>query len=83
MEQRLSMDFVCVCNNCRKTIQRDFFYCPWCGTANAEPDDRMVLENVFGQLEAKQTNDRTARVKKIESKIAEIENSLKELGISN
>jgi hypothetical protein len=43
----------------------------------------MVLENVFGQLEAKQTNDRTARVKKIESKIAEIENSLKELGISN
>lgn len=77
------MDFVSICPNCRKTIQRDFFYCPWCGTANAEPDDSMVLENVFGQLEARQTNDRTARVKKIESKIAEIEQSLKELGIKN
>ncbi|WP_407429323.1 hypothetical protein [Treponema sp.] len=74
------MDFVCVCNNCGKTIEKDFIYCPWCGKENAEGDDKSVLENVFNQLEVKQTNDRQSRVKKIESKIAEIEKGLDELG---
>lgn len=77
------MDFVCVCSNCRKTIERDFLYCPWCGTQNAEPGDEAVLEHVFSQLEVKQTNDRISRVKKIETKIAEIEKGLDELGIRN
>ena len=77
------MDFVCVCNNCRKTIERDFLYCPWCGKENLEPSDAHVLENVFAQLEAKQSNDRLSRVKKLETKIAEIEKGLKELGISS
>lgn len=78
-----SMDFVTVCNHCGKTIERDFLYCPWCGIENAEPDDKTVMEHVFTQLESKQTNDRLSRVKKIETKIAEIEQSLKELGIGN
>ncbi|MBR1403390.1 MAG: hypothetical protein IJ558_04375 [Treponema sp.] len=77
------MDFVTVCNHCGKTIERDFLYCPWCGIENAEPDDKTVMEHVFTQLESKQTNDRLSRVKKIETKIAEIEQSLKELGIGN
>ena len=70
------MDFVTVCNHCRKTIQREFIYCPWCGTENSEIGDETVLEHVFEQLEAKQKNDRSARVKKIETKIAEIEAEL-------
>lgn len=70
------MDFVCVCSQCRKTIEKDFLYCPWCGKENAEPSDSAVLENVFSQLEAKQRNDRLTRVKKIETKIAEIERGL-------
>ena len=70
------MDFVCVCNHCGKTIERDFLYCPWCGKENAEPSDKAVLDNVFGQLEEKQASDRSSRVKKIESKIEEIERGL-------
>ncbi|WP_294428767.1 hypothetical protein [uncultured Treponema sp.] len=77
------MDFVCICNHCGKTIERKFIYCPWCGKENAEPGDESVLENVFKQLEARQSNDRISRVKKIESKIAEIEKGLRELGINN
>ncbi|MCR4821886.1 MAG: zinc ribbon domain-containing protein [Treponema sp.] len=75
------MDFVCVCNHCGKTIQQDFIYCPWCGKQNTELNDKSVLENVFSQLEVKQTNDRQTRVKNIESKIAEIEKGLQDLGI--
>ena len=52
------MDFVCVCSNCRKTIEREFLYCPWCGKENSEPSDSVVLDNVFTQLESKQSNDR-------------------------
>lgn len=70
------MDFVCVCNHCGKTIEREFHYCPWCGKENTEPSDNSVLENVFAQLESKQADDRSSRVKKIESKIAEIERGL-------
>ncbi|MDY6397314.1 MAG: hypothetical protein SPL22_06245 [Treponema sp.] len=70
------MDFVCVCNHCGKTIEREFHYCPWCGKENAEPSDNSVLENVFAQLESKQADDRSSRVKKIESKIEEIERGL-------
>ena len=77
------MDFVCVCSNCRKTIQKDFLYCPWCGKENAEPGDNSVLENVFSQLEVKQSNDRNVRIKKIENQLAEIEKSLKQMGVSN
>ena len=76
------MDFVCVCNHCRKTIQKDFLYCPWCGAENAEPSDKLVLDNVFSQLEVKQANDRNTRVKKIETKIAEIEKALGKLAVS-
>ncbi len=75
----MDMDFICVCKSCRKTIQKDFFYCPWCGTENAEPSDKAILENVFGQLEVKQALDRDSRVKKIETKIAEIEEELNHL----
>jgi len=70
------MDFVCVCNNCGKTIEKEFLYCPWCGKQNGAADDKSVLENVFKQLEAKQVNDRQSRVKKIETKISEIEKGL-------
>lgn len=76
------MDFVCICNHCGKTIERDFVYCPWCGKENTEPSDNTVLENVFSQLEVKQANDRNSRIKRIESKIAEIERGLDELSMS-
>ena len=77
------MDFVCICNHCGKTIERNFVYCPWCGKENSEPSDSRVLENVFSQLEAKQTDDRNSRVRRIEIKIAEIEKGLDDLGIKN
>ena len=83
MYERLFMDFVCVCNHCGKTIEREFLYCPWCGKENSEPSDARVLETVFSQLEVKQANDRLSRIKKIESKINEIEKGLDELGVRN
>ncbi len=77
------MDFVCICNHCGKTIERNFVYCPWCGKENSEPSDSRVLENVFSQLEAKQADDRNSRVRRIEIKIAEIAKGLDDLGIKN
>lgn len=70
------MDFVCICNNCGKTIGKDFIYCPWCGKENTEPADKTVLDHVFSQLEVKQTADRNSRIKKIETRIEELEREL-------
>ncbi len=72
------MNFINFCS-CGKQIDEDFIYCPWCGTRLKEADDKEVLENVFKQLEIKQSNDRLSRVKKIETKIAEIEKVLREI----
>ncbi len=71
------MDFISFCS-CGKPIDETFIYCPWCGVRVKEVDDKDVLENVFKQLEAKQSNDRLSRVKRIENKIAEIEEALRE-----
>ena len=43
MYERLLMDFVCVCNHCGKTIEREFLYCPWCGKENAEVADNGLI----------------------------------------
>ncbi len=72
------MDFVTFCD-CGRSIDESFIYCPWCGKQRKEMDDKMILENVFSQLEAKQTENRMSRVQKIQRKIEELEKELGEL----
>lgn len=70
------MNFVSNCCNCGKIIDREFLYCPWCGIENADVDDKIVLENVFRQLEIKQGHDRERRFLAIQTKILQLENEL-------
>ena len=72
------MDFITFCD-CGRPIDESFIYCPWCGKQRKEADDKMILENVFSQLEAKQAENRVSRVQKIQHKIEELEKELGEV----
>ena len=67
------MNFVSVCKNCGRTIEQDFFYCPWCGFQKKEPALENKLKNaVFNELESKQVSG-------LEKKIGELKERLDEL----
>lgn len=72
------MDFITFCD-CGRPIDESFIYCPWCGRQRKEADDGDVLENVFSQLEAKQSENRVVRVRKIQRQIEELEKELDRL----
>lgn len=72
------MDFITFCD-CGRPIDESFIYCPWCGKKRREEDDAQILENVFKELEAKQSENRVVRVRKIQHQIEELEKELDKL----
>ena len=75
------MNFVCVCPNCSKTIEKEFIYCPWCGERNAlaETNDEAIFDKVFEELEKKQASDISKRINSMKKKLSELEGDLERL----
>lgn len=77
------MKAVCVCKECGRTIEKEFIYCPWCGTSRiGVTDNQEVLDSVFTQLEEKQADDRNRRLRKLETQLEELEKDLDVLVLS-
>ncbi len=70
------MESVCVCKGCARTIDSAFLYCPWCGLSQAKEDAKLPLNNVFDKIEEKIYDDRQQRIKRMESKLDELEQDL-------
>lgn len=67
------MTFVCVCSNCRRTIEQAFLYCPWCGTKKNVSVSDSKVEEVFGELEEKQISMLEKRVCELYKKLNDLE----------
>ena len=68
------MNFVCVCKNCGRTIEQDFFYCPWCGFQKKEPALKSDLaDSVFDKLESKQVSGIEKRIVEMKERLDELE----------
>ncbi len=68
------MKFVSVCKNCGRTIDQDFFYCPWCGFQKKEPALKNDLaDEVFDKLESKQVIGIEKRICEMKEKLDELE----------
>nr|MBP3280971.1 hypothetical protein [Treponema sp.] len=68
------MNFVSVCKNCGRTIESDFFYCPWCGFQKKEPALKSELEDeVFDKLESQQVAGIEKRICEMKEKLDELE----------
>ena len=74
------MDFVCICQNCSRTIEKEFLYCPWCGEKNHNTsNDEEIIEQVFSQLEKKQGEGIQKRISSMKNKLSELESELNRL----
>lgn len=78
----MNMEAVCVCKECGRTIEEQFIYCPWCGVSRIGINSEAVLDSVFQQLEKKQSDDRVRRLRKLETKLQELEKDLDILVLS-
>ncbi|MCH5288795.1 MAG: hypothetical protein J1E32_02645 [Treponema sp.] len=78
----MNMEAVCVCKECGRTIEEQFIYCPWCGVSRIGINSEAVLDSVFQQLEKKQSDDRARRLRKLETKLQELEKDLDILVLS-
>ena len=61
------MQAVAVCRSCGKTIEKQFMYCPWCGTPQSEKSDAgaHIDPVVFERLEQLQSSECRKRLERI------------------
>ena len=76
------MQSVAVCLGCRRTINKEYLYCPWCGLSKTEDHGLDTLDSVFDKLEALQFQDRMKYIEKLEAKLANLEKELDNLTLS-
>ena len=78
----MTMKTVCGCKECGRTIEEQFIYCPWCGVSRIGMNSEAVLDSVFQQLEEKQSDDRSRRLRRLESRLEGLEKDLDILVLS-
>jgi hypothetical protein len=76
------MQSVAVCLGCRRTINKEYLYCPWCGLEKMEGHGLDTLDSVFDRLEALQYQDRMKYIEKLEAELADLEKELDNLTLS-
>lgn len=68
---------VCICGGCGRTIEKEFIYCPWCGKSKVSIlSEENRLDEVFKKLEEIQDNSRVDRIKKIGSRLDDLQKEL-------
>lgn len=72
-----------ICNECGRTLEQNFVYCPWCGQSRSAVDHKASLDSVFLRLEAKQNEERQRRLEEMNRRLAELEKELDVLVLSN
>ncbi len=76
------MQSVAVCLGCRRTINKEYLYCPWCGLKKMEDHGLDTLDSVFDRLEALQYQERMKYIEKLEAELADLEKELDNLTLS-
>lgn len=76
------MQSVAVCLGCRRTINKEYLYCPWCGLKKTENHGLDTLDSVFDRLEALQYQERMKYIEKLEAELADLEKELDNLTLS-
>ena len=76
------MQSVAVCLGCRRKINKEYVYCPWCGLKKTEDHGLDTLDSVFDRLEALQYQERMKYIEKLEAELADLEKELDNLTLS-
>ena len=76
------MQSVAVCLGCRRTINKEYLYCPWCGLEKTGDHGLETLDSVFDKLEMLQYQDKMKYIEKLEAELAELERELDNITLS-
>ncbi|MDR2898468.1 MAG: zinc ribbon domain-containing protein, partial [Spirochaetaceae bacterium] len=71
------MQPVIVCRSCGRTIDKEYIYCPWCGTALAAPDEGAeFIQTALDRLAPIQQKGCYGRIDRMETTLQQMEADL-------
>ncbi|MDR1748965.1 MAG: zinc ribbon domain-containing protein [Spirochaetaceae bacterium] len=71
------MQSVIVCRSCGRTIDKEFIYCPWCGTVLAEHEQGAeLIQSAIDRLGPVQQKGCYGRIDRMETTLQQIEEDL-------
>lgn len=74
------MEKVSVCHGCGRTIESDFPYCPWCGSAVlTDAPLSAQVDAVCARVEIKQKEHTSSRIQRMENELGELDDELSRL----
>lgn len=73
---------MCICGNCGRTIQSQFYYCPWCGESRMKQQTEASDERLYRKIEEVRDRKRYDQLEKMEEQLDNLERELSVLVLS-
>jgi len=71
------MEKVSICHGCGRTIESDFAFCPWCGSAvRTEVPLSAQVDAVCERVEVKRKEYTSSRIQRMENELGELDDEL-------
>lgn len=73
---------MCICANCGRTVQSQFFYCPWCGESRMKQQSEATDELLNRRINEIRDRKRYNQLEKMEEQLDNLEKELSVLVLS-
>ncbi|MCR5285826.1 MAG: hypothetical protein K6D95_09525 [Treponema sp.] len=73
---------MCICQGCGKIIQKEFFYCPWCGYSKINQENNESQRLHLEMNEEKMRQNKLNQIEKLEEELDNLERELSVLVLS-
>ena len=73
---------MCICQGCGKIIQKEFFYCPWCGYSKINKENNESQRLHLEMNEEKMRQNKLNQIEKLEEELDNLERELSVLVLS-
>lgn len=73
---------MCICDGCGKLINREFYYCPWCGYSRVEQSKEDCEKLRYAQFKAKKQEVQSQKIGEMEDQLDDLEKELSVLALS-
>ncbi|MCR5606102.1 MAG: hypothetical protein K6F69_04710 [Treponema sp.] len=70
------MEIVCICPGCNRTINKEFLYCPWCGTCRMNMEDKSAMDAVFEKMENLVSENRSKKINRLRNHLDSLKEEL-------
>ena len=71
-----------ICIGCGKLIDKNYFYCPWCGVSRTNHENESSMELRYKQYKKRQMEERRLQLEKMSEELDNLEKELSVLVLS-